>query len=212
GTTAGASHSPANNECLASRALYRIPRLRRVQRTNLHVALRLHGIGALPHPLDRFLDRFDVPQCETGDHFLRLREWPVYDRALLAREAHALRKAGRHEPAEDLILQNTRGDEGLDVLVHDLQRLGGWLHGVLGVFGRFHENHDYHRHLLSWYGRSNPRTFQTFPWRRFATEIFPLRKPRDSCDSSARHADRNPPPGYRTTVRGKTAGTTIGAK
>jgi len=44
---------------------------RRVQRTNVNIGIRRHGIGALLHPLDGFFDGLDLPQPETRDHFLR---------------------------------------------------------------------------------------------------------------------------------------------
>src|ERR1700759_2117521 len=56
---------------------------------DLDLRIALHRVRAALDPLDRLLHRADLPQPEAGDQLLGLRERPVHDAALGAREAHA---------------------------------------------------------------------------------------------------------------------------
>src|SRR5262249_1785352 len=58
--------------------------------TDLQLTFLLVRVGATPRPFERFLHRLHLPDPEAGDQLPGLREGPVDDGALLAREAHTL--------------------------------------------------------------------------------------------------------------------------
>src|SRR5690606_31433385 len=62
-----------------------------VHRPDIDIRVFEHGIGATLDPFDRLVHVLHFPDPVTGDDLLRLREWPVDHRPVLAGKVHALR-------------------------------------------------------------------------------------------------------------------------
>ena len=107
------------------------------ENTGTHFDRAVHHHGALPGPLESFIEGFDLPQRESRDHFLGLGKGPVSHREVLACVLKAFGKLARHESAVHLVFQNAGGDEGLVVVVHGHDRLFTGRDHVFGASDNF---------------------------------------------------------------------------
>src|SRR5256886_1266714 len=114
---------------------------------NLHFAL-LEGRPL--QPFDRLVQRFHLPQPETGDQLFRLGERPVDHRTLAAGEPEPWALGARLEPLA--------GEEhaGFLQFLIELAHLGQDLfvrkHARFRLLVRLHDDHDSHRRISSWFG------------------------------------------------------------
>src|SRR5256885_8129801 len=128
---------------------------------NLHFAL-LEGRPL--QPFDRLVQRFHLPQPETGDQLLRLGERPVDHRALAAREPDACAFGARLEP---LAGEEHAGFlQFLIELAHPGQDLFVRKHARLRLLVRLHDDHDSHWRISSWFGVREPGLAPPLPTRR----------------------------------------------
>ena len=126
--------------------------LRLEERPDLDLGLLAgHWIGTALHPVDGLLQARHLPDPESGDQFLGLRERAIDDRLLaaLAIEAHALARTAGLEPVTRL------HDAGLHQLLVELRHVGQQLFAGhdpgLGILRRFDDHHDTHVPLLGFW-------------------------------------------------------------
>src|SRR5664280_3679147 len=132
---------------------------------DLDLGIAFMRVRAALHPLDRLFLRLHLPQPEAGDELLRLRERPVHDGPLRAREAHpralgaGLQALGGEHDA--------RFHELLVELPHVGEQLLARPHARLAVLRGLDHHHESHfRRLLS-AGMSPPPSLR----RRSLSEI-----------------------------------------
>src|SRR6185369_274423 len=140
---------------LRAQALFLLAQLGRELRTevlrlehlaDLDLGLPRHGVGAALHPLDRLLLRLDLPDPESGDELLRLRERAVDHAALRAGEPHARAFRAR---MKSLAGEHDAGFHQLFVeLAHLREQFLARHDARLGVLGGLDQDHEFHRDLL----------------------------------------------------------------
>src|SRR4030095_409588 len=108
-------------------------------RTDFNFCLLVVRVRATLQPLDRLVPRLDLPQPQTGDELLRLREGAVDDRALRTGESHTLAPGRRVQAVARE--ENPSLDQLLVIVAHFREEP---LVGQDTTFGRLRCLHNHH--------------------------------------------------------------------